>query len=1332
MEVDGDLTGLKKSLDRAHKRVQVTADKMSKVFKVAGIAMVAGISVGLVALTKKVVSLGREFESNMKTVQAWSGATGKALQGLTDIAREMGATTEYTATEAAGALKFLAAAGFTSKQSIAALPGTLDLATAGQVDLASATDITTDTLTAFGMSVKELSRVSDAFVVASSSANTNVLMLGESFKMVAPTAHLFGLSVEQTSAFLGTLANSGIKAEMAGSGLNMVLMKSALAAKKLGLEAGTPLIEVLKKMKEEQWGAVQIGEAFGIRQVKTAAILMNNIDMYEKLTQKIIDNKGATKKLADIVRDSLDIDLKTLNSTIEEELLRTFDKHKDEIREIIQNTTEWIRQNPQVIEQAAELAKNLFELAKVMGQVVNLGVEYVNVWVKSWQAMGLASAGVITWKDALFDGANAVDLFGTEVGILQLRARLLKDEIAEIQSFKDMMRFYAPGEKDRLIAIQKELVNIETNIKSIQLTASKGLRLEKQINQAERLAKALEAPGKFYGKLIAEETIKTQKKDEKLLAEWSEIQQTYWLTDTENQLRELTIQYDNYAKQVEDKLELERWFSAEKLQIQAEMANQSIALYTQLYESTGLEDYAEKAIAEYSKVMDAAEITWGKILTNEEDIAILRLAKEQEFADGLYNIFDDIVNAEQDAANERLRIIDDFTSDRIAKEERQASKATGGFSTGLSTDQSFQMTWGSYIGFLTPAVEAELNRNAARERMIPILEAQKKEQERTNAELQRIAASAARTNQLAQESAQREIQQIYEQRKREVTGQYDRLVDWLVGKQRAEWGMAEWESQFGRVSEYAVGLNPAEAGFYENGLSALESMVDILMQIDRIEEQQLSEQKRLADTLLSSIQTIDDAILSLKVGELAPVTSREFFESTYSDMLAAAIESSENIGVFTSFVEQTFLPFMKSYHAEGEGYTAVFGDVLSSLEMLKGQYGGEWIGQTLKLAGLYEVDVSDLVTYIGMIETYDVDLTDFYNIINQLESQGVNLTDFYNVIGTLKTQTVDLSGFYNLISEFPVTTAQWGQLIDIDFSGLWSSIENAVATGEPLLDTTTTKLNELYSILGNDIPNAAQLIIDKMKTGSTFEQAFRDVASSLGSLEGPLTGVGITSEGTAESATGLTTELARTLAPFDAVSLNLDAMSANVQTKLTETANFFTVLADSLGLTFTGAGGIAAAISALTPAPLAPTVVATVETEASVYNPGTGSYYGWEHPAYIPPGVTTAHGYIIWSDGTKTYYGAGGLTDGPGIAGELGPEYIVPTYEPQNTNFLKSVGADPEKIGMAIAKQLVPLVTQGGKDITINIIVDGQVINSVVKKGLAGEDTDLIEMVRSA
>ena len=395
--------GLKASLTKARMSVNnATKAMMRSIARVSFRALQVGALGAAVAIGKAIkdsIQLGREFGSTMKTVQAWSGASGKELEALKNIAREMGATTEWTATQAAEALKFLAAAGFTAKQSIAALPGTLDLATAGQVDLAAATDITTDVLTAFGMDVKELGRVNDAFITTASNSNTNVMMLGESFKMAAPTAKLFGFNVEQTAAMLGTLANSGVKATMAGSGLNMIMLRAAKAAKGMGME-GANLIEILTKLKEEEAGATRLGELFGARQVKTAAILMNNIGVYEKLLQKINENTGATSKLAKIMRDSLDVDIKTLSSTIEDVLLAAFDLYEKDLRGIIQGTTDWIRENKILISQG------LAQIVLGIGDALKKGA----TWLKEggWKEIVATFKTLAGWVKAIADGFVAI------------------------------------------------------------------------------------------------------------------------------------------------------------------------------------------------------------------------------------------------------------------------------------------------------------------------------------------------------------------------------------------------------------------------------------------------------------------------------------------------------------------------------------------------------------------------------------------------------------------------------------------------------------------------------------------------------------------------------------------------------------------------------------------------------------------------------------------------------------------------------------------------------------------------------------------------------------
>lgn len=147
----------------------------------------------------------------MSKVQATSGASADDLEKLKEKALEMGASTKFSASESAEALNYMAMAGWKTEQMIGGIGGIMDLAAASGEDLAMVSDIVTDGLTAFGLSANESGRFADVLAAASSNANTNVSMLGESFKYVAPVAGVLGYSIEDTSVALGLMANAGLK-----------------------------------------------------------------------------------------------------------------------------------------------------------------------------------------------------------------------------------------------------------------------------------------------------------------------------------------------------------------------------------------------------------------------------------------------------------------------------------------------------------------------------------------------------------------------------------------------------------------------------------------------------------------------------------------------------------------------------------------------------------------------------------------------------------------------------------------------------------------------------------------------------------------------------------------------------------------------------------------------------------------------------------------------------------------------------------------------------------------------------------------------------------------
>ena len=190
------------------------------------------VTLAVTAVGTAAVKTSADFESSMSKVAAISGATGDDLEALTAKAREMGAKTKFSASEAADGLQYMAMAGWTPQQMLEGLDGVMNLAAASGEDLATTSDIVTDALTAFGLEAEDSSHFADVLAAASSNANTNVSMMGETFKYVAPVAGALGYSVEDTATIIGVLANNGIKSSQAGTVLRKSINSLVAPSKK--------------------------------------------------------------------------------------------------------------------------------------------------------------------------------------------------------------------------------------------------------------------------------------------------------------------------------------------------------------------------------------------------------------------------------------------------------------------------------------------------------------------------------------------------------------------------------------------------------------------------------------------------------------------------------------------------------------------------------------------------------------------------------------------------------------------------------------------------------------------------------------------------------------------------------------------------------------------------------------------------------------------------------------------------------------------------------------------------------------------------------------------
>lgn len=307
---------------------------------VTQVAAFAGISLGVA----DTLDTFKDFEAAMSQVQAVSGATGSDLEKLTAKAKEMGASTKFTAAESAEAMNYMAMAGWKTKDMLGGIEGIMNLAAASGESLGTTSDIVTDALTAFNMKASDAGHFSDVLAAASSNANTNVSMMGETFKYAGSMAGSLGYSIEDVALATGLMANSGIKASMGGTALNSIMTRLATDAgasskklgalgtltKKLGVEFydahgnARDLSKVMEEMRKATKGMTDEEKSniaktiAGTEAQKGLLAILNASEKdYKKLSKAINNSDGAAKGMADTMQDNLSGSITYLQSAVD-------------------------------------------------------------------------------------------------------------------------------------------------------------------------------------------------------------------------------------------------------------------------------------------------------------------------------------------------------------------------------------------------------------------------------------------------------------------------------------------------------------------------------------------------------------------------------------------------------------------------------------------------------------------------------------------------------------------------------------------------------------------------------------------------------------------------------------------------------------------------------------------------------------------------------------------------------------------------------------------------------------------------------------------------------
>lgn len=424
-----DFSELQKEMQKAEKFMKSAGKQITDIGK----TLTVGITTPLLGLGTISVKTAADFQESMIKVSAISGATGDDLARLTDMAKHMGATTKFSASESAEAFQYMAMAGWKTEDMLSGISGIMNLAAASGEDLALVSDIVTDALTAFGLSASDSARFADVLAAASSNANTNVAMMGETFKYVAPVAGSLGYSAEDTAVAIGLMGNAGIKASQAGTSLRQIL---------LGLQGGVELatkstdswvIEVENadgSMRNLNDVVVDLREAFAdmtdAQKASNAETIAGKVGMsgllaivnasegdFNKLTEAINNSNGVAKNMAETMQDNLNGKLTQLKSALEgvaisfgEVLIPMLMKVIESITNVVQKFANLDEGTRKLILTIGAIAASIGPLLLVIGKLVTTGSK-----IASWgKGVAAAMKGVMAGTKGI--GAVMTAVFG--------------------------------------------------------------------------------------------------------------------------------------------------------------------------------------------------------------------------------------------------------------------------------------------------------------------------------------------------------------------------------------------------------------------------------------------------------------------------------------------------------------------------------------------------------------------------------------------------------------------------------------------------------------------------------------------------------------------------------------------------------------------------------------------------------------------------------------------------------------------------------------------------------------------------------------------------------
>ncbi|MFW5434357.1 phage tail tape measure protein [Paenibacillus apiarius] len=476
----------------------------------------AGLAVVMGAVIQKAVETSATFEQSMAKVKAITGATGEEFEKLRNQSIELGAATIYTASQAADAQSYLAMAGFKTNQIIAAMPGVLALAAAGQMDLARTSDIASNILTGFQLEAEEAMRVVDVMAKTMTSSNTNIEQLGYAMKYVAPVAASLGISIEETAAAIGKLSDAGIQGEMAGTQLRAILLRlvrpvgeSAEIMEKLGINikdaAGNilPLTQIVGQL-EKGFGKLtqaQQAEAASLLAGTEAAsgfltLINTGSASLESFTEVLRNSGGTAQEIADTQMDTLKGSIEEMKSALESVGIAVGDTFAPAVRAVVDLLTRMFLGFTE-LDPALQAAIVAFPVATagVLGLVAAVGaltiaMNALNVSFPLFGAIavaiGLVTAGVAALVSSYGAAEERTRKFEQAQKSLndELNRSPLQRTVAEVQQLQE--------QTDELNGVLEERAELQQRLNEIERIGERGEGTPALLHEAIEIADKLE------------------------------------------------------------------------------------------------------------------------------------------------------------------------------------------------------------------------------------------------------------------------------------------------------------------------------------------------------------------------------------------------------------------------------------------------------------------------------------------------------------------------------------------------------------------------------------------------------------------------------------------------------------------------------------------------------------------------------------------------------------------------------------------------------------------------------------------------------------------------